>query len=1036
MKRVRLMMVAVLGIIVLLLSFAPMPAATTTPTGVAAAEAGGSMSVGTEVVLSNNTVATYLGKTSAGNDKWQATFEGPKYLDDLKTPIDCRWEYNLDKEEWNSCANLFNATVKDDRVTVEYQGVKMHWQPQLEIGNKQQTENGTTLLPVDPINENYPGNTLQWDYGNGITRNLRIIEGMLIEYYTISELPAGDITIKTNINKDAGFVWTRPEVAWDVNYTPVDLIVDGDDVTLTQGAMQNATLPITIDPDSAFTGSSSDVEFGIQSRWGSSRTEQWSIVHDASVADYMGTGGALAGVNVWGQKDEDEYRFGISRSVLYFDTSALPDDCIINSATLRLLKHTSLADTSSWILQVQSGMPTYPYDPPDIDDYYYEYYSGNGGTLPSNLMGGTGWKNITLSATGRSWISKTGTTKFMLRDGTYDIPDDYPPPSDPNHDNYFFFFTYEYGAGPQLVVTYETTQPLSPLERYAPILYFHPYENYYTDSIGSMLNESNLTLYKTKDDREFILENPTTDDLASHNTNKYYTDMQDAEPGFGLVYSDGSWQSITAIPPDPIRFAGYQYTIYGRQVEVDDYIVLQYWFFYPYNNWWNCHEGDMERVQIILDKATETPQRVTFGQHWGGETVTWNEVSLMSETHPEVFVGVGSHSSWPTDGNHAFASFFNDMITVTDYTSSTGLPLFPDCISSSWNNYTIVNISSEPSWVKWLGKWGYFVPGRWGGYGKCGCDSPANLVVNGINVWDNPIEWANDPGLPADISAATGPVRVHAYDSNGNHTGLNETGGIETEIPGTYFYVPASNQSDVELMWIYTEENLTFTLEATEAGECNFSFARCVEDEITTNYTHVEVIENTTATVDTGEENPLLLMELDFDSDGVTDEYKFPDSNSTLEGQVNFTGRDTPPNDRWIEPFNITLFEPGNLSNVLWTGVATTNNTGVFTIDDIPSGTYDIGIKNCTCLSELVTNVTVGVNETVEVDFGTTREGDANNDDYITISDRTLLYGAWGSGEGDPNWNPNCDFNRDGWITLADRTIMYANWGQCGDLLQ
>ena len=120
MKRYKVMMVAVLGTIALLLSFASMPVAATAPTGVAEAETGSDMPIGTEVVLSNNTVATYLGKTSDGNDKWQATFEGPKYLDDLQTPIDCRWEYNLDKEEWNSCANLFTATVKDDRVTVEY----------------------------------------------------------------------------------------------------------------------------------------------------------------------------------------------------------------------------------------------------------------------------------------------------------------------------------------------------------------------------------------------------------------------------------------------------------------------------------------------------------------------------------------------------------------------------------------------------------------------------------------------------------------------------------------------------------------------------------------------------------------------------------------------------------------------------------------------------------------------------------------------------------------------------------------------------
>ena len=98
MKRYKVMMFAVLGIIALLLSFASMPAIHTTPTGVAEAEteANSNISIGTEVVLSNNTVATYLGKTSAGNDKWQATFEGPKYLDDLQTPIDCRWEYDID----------------------------------------------------------------------------------------------------------------------------------------------------------------------------------------------------------------------------------------------------------------------------------------------------------------------------------------------------------------------------------------------------------------------------------------------------------------------------------------------------------------------------------------------------------------------------------------------------------------------------------------------------------------------------------------------------------------------------------------------------------------------------------------------------------------------------------------------------------------------------------------------------------------------------------------------------------------------------
>jgi len=571
-----------------------------------------------------------------------------------------------------------------------------------------------------------------------------------------------------------------------------------------------------------------------------------------------------------------------------------------------------------------------------------------------------------------------------------------------------------------------------PLERYAPVLYLHPNEDYYTDSIESVLNESDLRLWDGGNETK-ILSTPTRNQLSSYNTNYHYLDMWNATPApFGLFF--------LAEHPDPDRFTGYPYTVYGRQVEKtyqgDDYIVLQYWFFYPYNYWLNCHEGDMERIQIICDKATETPQRVTFGQHHGGESVVWDtaNISLVAETHPKVFVAVGSHSSWSNDGPHKVSLF-------TDYTSDAGTALFPADVSSSEITgvnttypYTLDDISSEPSWVNWLGKWGQYVPGILGGYGACGPDSPANIRINGINVWNDPMAWDANPGSPSLAAQATGSMRVHAYDSSGNHTGLNETGGIETEIPGTYFYVPASNLSEAELMWIYTEENLTFTIEASEVGECNFSFARCIEGEITTNYTHVEVIKNTTAKVDTGEENPLLLMELDFDSDGVTDELRFPDSNSTLKGQVSFAGRGDAPNDKWIEPFDVTLFESGNLSNVLWTGVATTNNTGVFTIDNVPSGTYDIGIKNWTCLSELVTNITVGVNQTIEVDFGVPREGDASGDDYVDGSDYAILSYAWLSYPGHPNWDAKADFNRDNYVDGSDYGVLSYNWLKWGDL--
>jgi len=154
----------------------------------------------------------------------------------------------------------------------------------------------------------------------------------------------------------------------------------------------------------------------------------------------------------------------------------------------------------------------------------------------------------------------------------------------------------------------------------------------------------------------------------------------------------------------------------------------------------------------------------------------------------------------------------------------------------------------------------------------------------------------------------------------------------------------------------------------------------------------------------------------------------------TLQGTVNFEGRDDAPNDKWIEPFVVKLFRAGDLSQPIRTEVATTNNTGVFNITEVVAGIYDIGIKNWTCLSKLVTNVTVGFNETTVVDFGTTREGDANNDDYINPSDFAIISFAWLSYPGQPNWNAAVDFNRDNYINPSDFSVLSYSWLQWGDL--
>ena len=155
----------------------------------------------------------------------------------------------------------------------------------------------------------------------------------------------------------------------------------------------------------------------------------------------------------------------------------------------------------------------------------------------------------------------------------------------------------------------------------------------------------------------------------------------------------------------------------------------------------------------------------------------------------------------------------------------------------------------------------------------------------------------------------------------------------------------------------------------------------------------------------------------------------------TLKGQVNFAGRGDPGTDRWVEPFVVKFFDNATKLEMGWSPInATTNNTGVFTITEVDAGKYDIGIKNWTCLSEKVTNVTLNAGALTVVDFGTTREGDADGNDAVTGMDFSLLTGAFGSTPAAPNWNANCDFDRNNAITGMDFSLLTGNFGKTGDL--
>ncbi|MCU0524971.1 MAG: VWD domain-containing protein [Elainella sp. Prado103] len=92
-------------------------------------------------------------------------------------------------------------------------------------------------------------------------------------------------------------------------------------------------------------------------------------------------------------------------------------------------------------------------------------------------------------------------------------------------------------------------------------------------------------------------------------------------------------------------------------------VAINYYFHYPYSNWqdhkgFNNHEGDWEGITVFLEQIGDRfePKEVAFAQHvafsffgGGGQKIPWAQVEK-TNNHPEVYVGLGGHASYPKAG--------------------------------------------------------------------------------------------------------------------------------------------------------------------------------------------------------------------------------------------------------------------------------------------------------------------------------------------------------------------------------------------------
>lgn len=241
---------------------------------------------------------------------------------------------------------------------------------------------------------------------------------------------------------------------------------------------------------------------------------------------------------------------------------------------------------------------------------------------------------------------------------------------------------------------------------YAPVLLRDRDEKFKPVSVNAMLEQSQLY-----DGRRLIrVQGAASElDLYFHNGYETYLDLFAGVEGT----NEAAWKKVEA---------GYPATVYARVFTHSRQLVIQYWFFYVYNNAPGGilfdHEGDWEGIQLVFSEANTsrlldaegnlaTPPRpawLGYASHNHGEIrlpreeTAWRNLNG-TWTAPVVYVAEGSHASYAykvvsdfgwrrRDKNHDIARGDHPTQLVEGST------------------YQLQLIRGDEWWLSWTGRWG------------------------------------------------------------------------------------------------------------------------------------------------------------------------------------------------------------------------------------------------------------------------------------------------------------------------------------------
>ena len=410
------------------------------------------------------------------SDKKFAVFSGLPMVNADGVMVEVGW--NFDGTAYTSKVNQFQAEVKDKTITITLindqpdgrkSGDKLTYTPSLFLDGKEIIPDKEVLHAVDPINENYQSNVLEWDYGI-CKRWLRLIEGRILGTWRFAKNPNGEVSIRYEQEGDFKVHLGQYAISDSEELIKPEQFENPD-----FGYPFTILDSLTFNPDAHTETSSVDgvVRRGLDSSWSLIRNGVGDTSYDSI------TEGGLVRVSTVDTSVANYWKY-LHRAIAVFSTSALPDTASLTNAVFSHYGNGKV-DTGSWTPDIniyawQETTPRSPLTSLQASDYDIAQWGAAycDTVITYSSWSTTGYNDFTLNATGLAAISKTGITRIGERNAYYDVAGNTPTWA-ALKDSYLLGYFAEQGTGykPKLVVTYSEPYIYRSSRSYYPHILAH-----------------------------------------------------------------------------------------------------------------------------------------------------------------------------------------------------------------------------------------------------------------------------------------------------------------------------------------------------------------------------------------------------------------------------------------------------------------------------------------------------------------------------------------------------------------------------------